>query len=124
MLNYFCNLFRIVAINKISLPTNCGVLTSKLISIEYPTWKNVPGNEKDNLSIIKKCWNICDDKRKTNMLKTYNEKWRSFKKRIALQKFNEMISSKEFQIISEKAKMSLCDKGSLRRKVHISKNGG
>ncbi|CAH1413652.1 unnamed protein product [Lactuca virosa] len=107
---------------------DCGVVTRKLISIEYPTWKKVPANEKENLWLtIKKRWNIHDEKRRAYVLMTCNHKWRSYKKRLkknfltnernpletysylektALQKFKERISSKEFQDISEKAKMS------------------
>nr|KAJ0223770.1 hypothetical protein LSAT_V11C200069380 [Lactuca sativa] len=35
----------------------CGVVTRKLISIEYPTWKKVPANEKENLWLTIKFYN-------------------------------------------------------------------
>ncbi|CAH1433786.1 unnamed protein product [Lactuca virosa] len=96
-------------------------------------------------SIVNSChkrWKIHDEKRKAYVLMTCNHKWRSYKKRLkknflvnenvrnpletysylektALQKFKERISSKEFQDISEKARMSsMCNTNPARAGPH------
>ncbi|KAL4589602.1 hypothetical protein LXL04_002510 [Taraxacum kok-saghyz] len=76
---------------------------------------------------IKKRLTICDENRRTSVLKSCNEKWRTYKKSITrklstnggdpwetwsyleeadLQIFRQRISTDEFQVISEKAKAS------------------
>ncbi|CAI9260258.1 unnamed protein product [Lactuca saligna] len=129
--------------NQNKFANDCGVVTRKLISIEYPTWKKVPANEKENLWLtIKKRWKIHDENRKSYVLMTCNHKWRSYKKRLkkkflvnenernplesysylektTLQKFKERISSTEFQDISEKARMSsMCNTNPARVGPH------
>ncbi|CAH1450038.1 unnamed protein product [Lactuca virosa] len=82
--------------------------------------------KKDMLwSTIKKRWNIPNDNRKKDVLRTCNSQWRAFKKRLkkkcdnqrdpletysylersTLQSFRQRISSEEFQEISEKARI-------------------
>ncbi|CAI9276142.1 unnamed protein product [Lactuca saligna] len=91
---------------------------------------------------LQKRWNIHDENRKSYVLMTCNHKWRSYKKRLkknflvnenernpletysylektALQKFKERISSKEFQDISEKARItSMCNTNPARVGPH------
>nr|KAJ0224537.1 hypothetical protein LSAT_V11C100047740 [Lactuca sativa] len=129
--------------NQNKFANDCIAVTRKLISIEYPTWKKVPANEKENLWLtIKKRWNIHDENRRAYVLMTCNHKWRSYKKRLkknflvnenernplesysylektALQKFKDRISSKEFQDISEKARISsMCNTNPARVGPH------
>lgn len=44
--------------NQNKFANDCGAVTRKLISIEYPTWKKVPANEKENLWLTIKVSNL------------------------------------------------------------------
>nr|KAJ0192578.1 hypothetical protein LSAT_V11C800445420 [Lactuca sativa] len=123
----FNNIGQHVGKKQSKFANECGVITRSMISVEYTSWKKVPIAQKDMLWLaIKKRWNIPNDNRKKDVLKTCNSQWRAFKKRLkkkcdnqrdpletysylersTLQSFRQRISSEEFQEISEKARAS------------------
>ncbi|KAL4584034.1 hypothetical protein LXL04_008624 [Taraxacum kok-saghyz] len=89
--------------------------------------KNCVVDQKKEAKSCMKRWTICDENRRTSVLKSCNEKWRTYKKSITrkistnngdpretwtyledadLEIFRQWISTDEFQVISEKAKAS------------------
>ncbi|CAH1445292.1 unnamed protein product [Lactuca virosa] len=111
---------------QIKFANECGVLTRSMISINYRTWKKVPQGELEMLWLtIKRRWNIQNNKRRGDVLKICNTAWKSYKKRLirdfmangrdpipiypyldpdTWKTFKKERSSKECQVISEKAR--------------------
>ncbi|CAH1415988.1 unnamed protein product [Lactuca virosa] len=111
---------------QIKFANECGVLTRSMISINYRTWKKVPQGELEMLWLtIKRHWNIQNNKRRDDVLKICNTAWKCYKKRLirdfmangrdpipiypyldpdTWKTFKKERSSKEFQVISEKAR--------------------
>nr|KAJ0219417.1 hypothetical protein LSAT_V11C300151710 [Lactuca sativa] len=109
---------------QIKFANECGVLTRSMISINYQTWKKVPQGDL-RCCDKQRCWNIQNNKRRGDVLKICNTAWKSYKKRLirdfmangrdpipiypyldpdTWKTFKKERSSKEFQIISEKAR--------------------
>ncbi|KAI3768402.1 hypothetical protein L2E82_19060 [Cichorium intybus] len=112
--------------NQIGFRNECGVLTRSHISINYQTWKKVPKAERDMLWLtIKRRWKFQNNEHKEDVLKVCNTAWKSFKKRLkrdfmdkerdplpifpyldpgTWEKFKAERYSKEFKVISDKAR--------------------